>query len=265
MIYLLGDVHGRFDHILPALAGDELPADEPQAAIFLGDIEPQQDFEVAIRPLLEAGIEVWWIPGNHDTDKRVYWDRLEGSMHRSIHGRVVNIQGVKLAGLGGIFRGSIWHPPSEPAFTSYEAFRRANLQGRMRLTKLELCQLQAVPGPMQDLQDLTRSGKELKHMSSIFPDVFHQLCDLEADILVTHEAPSCHPHGFPEIDVMAQQLGVTRAFHGHHHDRLDYRKFDAEFGFQAHGVGFCGVTRLDGQVVRHGEFDKQKAAARGQP
>lgn len=67
MIYLLSDVHGQFDHILPALKKTQA-RDGVQTVIFLGDIEAQKPFEEEIAPLLDAGVDVWFIPGNHDTD-----------------------------------------------------------------------------------------------------------------------------------------------------------------------------------------------------
>ena len=53
MIYLLGDVHQRFNHILSALLPRRV-ADGQQAVIFLGDIECKIPFEEHISPLLKA-------------------------------------------------------------------------------------------------------------------------------------------------------------------------------------------------------------------
>jgi cytosine/adenosine deaminase-related metal-dependent hydrolase len=58
------------------------------------------------------------------------------------------------------------------------------------------------------------------------------LSKLRADILVTHEAPSCHPYGFAAIDALARAMGVVRSFHGHQHDDQSdaYAKYDSEVG-----------------------------------
>lgn len=101
MIYFLGDVHGRLDHVLPAIG----QRGEPANVIFLGDIEAGRPFEEEIRPLIEAGVGVWLIHGNHDTDSQAIWDNLQGSWHRCLDGRVVEIDGVRVEGLGGVFRG----------------------------------------------------------------------------------------------------------------------------------------------------------------
>ena len=52
--------------------------------------------------------------------------------------------------------------------------------------------------------------------------------------------------------------GAVR-FHGHHHDRPDYSASFLELGFQAHAVGFRGITALAGDggvsVIRPGDYD----------
>jgi hypothetical protein len=73
------------------------------------------------------------------------------------------------------------------------------------------------------------------------PDYFG-LVGQRADILVTR-GPSSHPHGFDAIDELGRSLGVSKAFHGHHHDRLDYSSHRERLGFDAFGVGFCGQRR----------------------
>lgn len=100
-----------------------------------------------------------------------------------------------------------------------------------------------------------RDGLSLKHSSSIFPDEYDRLSQLHADVLVTHEAPSVHPHGFDALDELAQAMNVNSTFHGHHHDNLDYSRHWAQLGHKAYGVGFCGITALDGTVIRAGDFD----------
>ena len=48
-------------------------------------------------------------------------------------------------------------------------------------------------------------------------------------------------------DELARRLGVTTSFHGHHHDQLDYSAERTRLGFDAFGVGFCGILDQDGQ------------------
>lgn len=129
-ILFLGDVHGHFDHILPAIRAQQKVGKQVSAVIFLGDIEPQKPFEEEIKPILDTGVEVFWIRGNHDTDTKETWERLQGSMHRCIDGKVVEIDGLRVAGLGGVFRGEIWYPReeklnTEPDYFDYASYCRA--------------------------------------------------------------------------------------------------------------------------------------------
>ena len=94
---------------------------------------------------------------------------------------------------------------------------------------------------------------------SIFPVDGQRLQKLRADILVTHEALSSHPHGFAAVDELANRLGVTMSFHGHRHDLLDYSDQRTQLGFDAFGVGLLGITNQDGRVIRAGEVDAARA------
>lgn len=230
MIYLLGDVHGNFEHVL-----ELVERDRPAAIIFLGDLECQQPLHELVAPIRDLA-DIWWIPGNHDTDSVENYQNLFGSelADRNLSGRVVEIAGVRVAGLGGIFRGEIWSPPAEPNYANYDAYVKKAKGGR-------------------DLE-----GRLRRHWTSIFPSDVAALSGKRADILVTHEAPSCHQHGWAIIDRIAQAARVSAVFHGHHHDNPDYRQFDAALGFRTYGVGFCGVTDDAGNVVESGDFDDMR-------
>ena len=104
-----------------------------------------------------------------------------------------------------------------------------------------------------------RDGLPLKHRSTIFPVDYSNFAGERADILVTHEAPSSHRHGFAAIDELARRLSVTSSFHGHHHDRLDYSGERTRLGFDAFGVGLRGITDQDGRVILVGEIDEARS------
>lgn len=53
--------------------------------------------------------------------------------------------------------------------------------------------------------------------SSLFPSDFQTFAGLTADVLITHEAPDLHEYGFNPITMLAKNLQVRAAFHGHHH------------------------------------------------
>lgn len=270
MIWLLGDVHSHFEHIEQAL---DITKIKPVAVIFLGDLECPIPLEECIEGILKRDVEVYWIIGNHDTDCQENWDNLSSpeSMARRINGKVFSVDGIRVAGLGGVFRGEAWHEGIEggrPSFASYAEYEKAIRNERnlkQRLSRQDLVQMQAVPSRQgaADLLDSYRAGKLLKHRSTIFPDTYEDLAHQKADILVTHEAPSCHPHGFGAIDVLARKMGVKALFHGHQHDCLDYSLTFDPMGFHAHGVGFCGISSWDPmtgrvEVVMPGDFDEAR-------
>jgi predicted phosphodiesterase len=221
-IFFAGDTHGNFEHVI-----DTIQKDPPVALVFLGDLQPPRPLEEELQPILGL-TEIFFIHGNHDTDSDVDYDYLFGSAlaDRNLHGRIVEIAGVKVAGLGGVFRGQTWMPPELAKFETPEDYVAHCGKGNR-----------------------WRGGLSRKHRSSIFPSDIKRLTGLCADILVTHEAPSCHSHGFEVIDNLARALGVTKAFHGHHHDQIDYRIHSERLHFEAYGVGFCGITDQDGNVI----------------
>lgn len=242
MILLCGDNHGRFGHILDAIEFVRASAmGTISDVIFLGDIEAQRPFEIEIAPILALGVEVHWIVGNHDTDSEENWRHLQGSMHRRLDGKVTEIAGLRIAGLGAVFRGQIWYPRdsknadavAEPHFDSFTDFE-ADLRRRQ-------------PPRIAASIDAVKNGTLRKHCSTIFPDVVRSLAAQRADILLTHEAPGYHRHGFDELTRLAQAMGVRMAVHAHHHENLDHG--NEPHGFEAYGVGFCDVAMLDPETL----------------
>ncbi len=231
-----GDPHGEFRHIL--WAAEKLSA---SAVVLLGDLEPARPLHEELAAIAD---KVWFIHGNHDTDSDANWGNVWESAlgDRNLHGRVVTLpDGTRLAGLGGIFRGAVWYPNLP------EAARFRNPQEHDQATAS---------------WDQWREGRARKHWSSIYPDDLDRLADLQADVLITHEAPGYHRDGFGILDTLAQSLGVKVAVHGHHHDRLDSSARWAKQGFKSHGVGLRGITAIDAEgnatVIVLGELDEQR-------
>jgi predicted phosphodiesterase len=193
MILFCGDPHGEFDHII-----QRVQQTKPAAVIMLGDLCLSQPFEQTFASILEL-TDIWFIHGNHDTDEVRYHDHLFACPERNLHGRVVETGGFKIAGLGGIFRSQVWYPPGPPRYTTKQDFITHCGKG-----------------------NLWRGGLPRKHRSSIFPEDIQCFDGLQADILVAHEAPIVHPHGFQAIDDLAQSLRATTIIHGHHHDPFSY-------------------------------------------
>lgn len=245
-ILLCGDPHGHFAHILEATGKLD-----PAAVILLGDMEPEAPLETVLAPLADR---VWWIPGNHDSDRIVDIERTwqSGLADRNLHGRVVRLEdGRRIAGLGNVFRGSVWMPKgpgggagSPPSFDSMRKHARST--------------------PRQDRYD---DGPHFKHWGTIYPEDFERLKRQRADILVTHEASGYHPYGFPVLDELARALGVGLLAHGHLHDARwrfeDHSKVWQSQGFKSVGVGLRGITAVNGdgelEVVVPGELDEASA------
>lgn len=230
-IFFCGDTHGNFDHVIEAVYNHQ-----PDAVILLGDLQAQRPLEVELSDILDK-TDVWFIHGNHDTDSQLDHDNLFESAlsDRNLHGKVVTVAGIRIAGLGGVFRGKIWQPPSPAHHASAVAFLASAGRGNR-----------------------WRNGLPLKQRSTIFPNEYDRLSKMCADVLITHEAPTPHPMGSEALQVLAQKMKATKSFHGHHHDSLDYSAHWKATGVQAFGVGFRGITDLNGVSIKSGEFDVQR-------
>jgi predicted phosphodiesterase len=254
-IWLCGDVHGDLRTLRRALAQ---AAPLPQAIILVGDLDPPEPVGAWLSPVTDLGIDTWFIHGNHETDSDAVFLNMFHSpgAQRNFSGRVVELAGLRVAGLGGVFREEVWYPPTPPHFADYDALYDYWLPRTPRHQRAALPALAALDERPIFNQRLR------KHHSSIFPDVYHRLADQSADVLIVHEAPSCHPNGFEAIDLLAQTMGVRWVVHGHHHDALDYRAHRKALGFEAIGVGFRGITTLAGEIIVSGEFDDRRANLR---
>lgn len=231
-IWFLGDVHGEFKHIARCLLDAK---DKPNWLVFLGDIDIDHvPFREILAPLSRnfPAVKVAFIYGNHDADTYQHWDMLHDCGDAvALHGQVVAMNGVRVAGLGGNFLGRIWSPPANPTFMNKEkAMNRGAYQRR----------------------DGQRPYPSLN--AAIYPDDVERLAGLRADILITHEAPSCHPYGFEALDQLARDMRVVRSFHGHQHDdrSAEYALQRDALGFDALAVGFCGIKNGLGQVIHTG-------------
>lgn len=193
----------------------------------MGDMGLSDPLEVCLKDI-EDLTDIYFIPGNHDYDSQEYYDNLFDSSlsENNLDGKVVEIAGLKIAGLGGVFKGKVWHPD-----TGVKWSRREDL-------------LHFLPS------NVSNGGIRRHHECAIWYEDYEKLADLEADILVTHEAPSCHRHGFDELDLLAEMMGVKRIFHGHHHSHYKAR---LEGGIAVCGAPIQGVVNINGSLVTGGK------------
>lgn len=231
-IWFLGDVHGGFDHIEPALSGAKQSNTFPNWLVFLGDIEIHA---MSLREVLEPlknqhpSLRFGFIHGNHDADSYAHWECLHDCGDAvALHGQVVVLNGVRIGGLGGNFLGRVWAPPSRPKLGS-----KAEVMKR---------------GP-HAWRDGQRPNPKLN--GAIYPADVAALATQRADILITHEAPSCHEYGWKAVDQLARDMGVVRTFHGHTHDDpgLAYTAQSESLGFDARAVDFRRIKNGLGEAI----------------
>ncbi len=163
--------------------------------VLAGDCDCPAPLADIFAPVTAQGWDVRWILGNHDTETAAAFDNLTGAAG-DLGLRACTVDGLRIAGLPGVFKPRVWHPATAepPSFRDRAAF------------------LAALP-PDQHW----RGGLPLWHRDTIFPEDFDRLAVQSCDILVAHEAPSSHPHGFAVIDDLAARMGARLIVHGHHH------------------------------------------------
>lgn len=217
-ILFAGDPHGDFSAVISAVKQHR-----PKAVVLLGDYELKKPFEHYLAEIIDK-TQIWWIPGNHEFEspcyhKNLFYSQLGG---QGLHLKVVEIAGVRIAGLGGIFLGRVWYPPRVPKWKNKQHCLRG-LAEESEVTELPL-----------------------KYHAAIWPDEWAQLKTLKADILVTHEAPKSHRHGFVAIDQLAEAMGVKKIFHGHLHEYYSAR---IRKGIKVVGVRNARVVDLMGNEL----------------
>lgn len=229
MILFAGDPHGSYEHLYPILKQQT----EEVALVILGDLQLTTPDEL---DKLSQYCDIWFIHGNHDSKTVAAFDSIWNSRwkERNIHGKVVEIQGVRIAGLGGVFRGHIWMPPNRPMF----------------FDPIHFCQY-------SPQEKIWRGGVPLRHRSSIFPSDFEVLENEKADILITHEAPKPHFQGFAVINELAKKLGAKKIFHGHHHENFQYNNHNQPC--HIYNIGFRSLADIHGNYLIFGIDDREKS------
>ena len=204
-IIYVGDPHGESTFIR------DMATDKPFSIfVILGDLQFTEE------QLLSFPSNVFWIHGNHDTDKDEYTHAINHP--RNISSKIIDKHSIKIGGLGGIFRQKSWDVRNE----TYNFFSR---QDKIN----SLFKNQTMPR---------------KEASSIYPnDVEKLIACGTSDILVTHEAPyiSRLKGGFRKIDEVAKQLKAKTIIHGHHH--ISYKR--KEKGTTVFGVGLREMLCYD--------------------
>lgn len=214
-VLLAGDTHGAFQHVLSR-------AHDADAVIFMGDQTPMRDLKTELGAVAD---KTWFVLGNHDSDHVEFLRNHKSMLHRCLHCTVEEFGGLRVAGLNGIF------------------VRR--FLGLSNVDPLEeLYSLKPFFHSRQDWSRCRRLGYE--YLTAIFPEDIERMIELQADVLVCHEAPECHRYGFMMLGDLARIMGVKLLIHGHHHERYEAV---IEGGIKVVGLGTPGqidpVTGLD--------------------
>ncbi|ETX26519.1 metallophosphoesterase family protein [Roseivivax isoporae] len=218
-ILFFGDPHGNWDPLYEALE------ERPRAVIVLGDLaeaklDPSgvQRARDAFDAVLDAGAQLAFIVGNHDSGSDELWKLVEDYDQYRIDGRVIDIDGLRIAGLGGVIRARLWPGEGEPRYaTEAELIARTPRQERWR------------------------GGIPQVHRTTIMPWTVKELRLHQADVLITHEAPLPHQHGFGFLNDLALDMSARMIVHGHHHQT--YSEVTDE-GIGVQGVGLARTWRL---------------------
>jgi len=216
-ILFCGDPHGCFANVISAVFKYQ-----PEAVILLGDYNLEAPLEQYLKSIIGLA-QIYWIAGNHDFDSQTEYENLYHSAfaYNNLHLKVINVTGVRIAGLGGIFMGRNWMPGDIPKWDS-----------KVHWLKCKPSNIKKIP---------------LHIEYSIW---YHQLermkKQVRADILVCHEAPSSHQYGYQVIDELAISIGATQIVHGHHH--VYYQDILAN-GIRVTGASIGGVVNLKGEQL----------------
>jgi predicted phosphodiesterase len=236
-LIFIGDIHQNWHHVERGLSALPSP---PAAAILLGDMECTAPLDRLAAPLLDRGIAVHWIHGNHDYDGGTeMWLNLVDAARNprtargALHGRVTEIAGLRVAGLGGTFESQVWSGAAAPRVR-----RRADLPAALAATRPDLGSVQAA------------ASARILGATAIWPEDVDALASQQADVLVTHEAPSSHPAGVPALDALARAMGAWLIVHGHHHVTSHATAGD---GLRVVGAGDAWAVTADGSVAWRGE------------
>ena len=227
-VIVLGDTHGDHKHVIELAR-----LYEPDAMIHVGDFDLEEPFHDAFRAVLDI-CPLYFVPGNHDFDNVAYYDHLfDNTTELNLHGRVVNVQGLRIAGLGGNFQSRIWYPPDVEA------------RVKNRREFLALC----------GKGNWWRGGLPLKRRGAIWPEEVDDLAKKYADLLVTHEAPGCHRYGFDALTALGHRLGARALYHGHVHVHYDYGP--DKCGLSVHGIALGAAVDLRGTIMHWGRQSRR--------
>ncbi|NTF17004.1 metallophosphoesterase [Agrobacterium rubi] len=259
---IFGDTHCDFTAIEEA--AQEIDPAYPPVCIFVGDFGfadrdesnweeglrrddlPLKDVrkpDEILRPLTELGCRILHVRGNHDFQDAHHYESVVASralMGGNLHCKVVEIEGVRIAGLEGIFGGP-WLPRDGKVVSHTREHWLANNRSYRNGNRWHpaVDRLQGIP-----------PGLQVGHRKYIWPEDVEYMRGLEADVLVTHEPPlsGAATQGFQVINDLACDMGAKVVIHGHIH--TPYEAVTSE-GIEVNSIEIKSWIRLDLGQYRH--------------
>jgi predicted phosphodiesterase len=197
-IWAMGDPHGVWSPLEKAFTTIS-PERRPAALVLLGDCELDLPLKTKLGFIVGAGVELYYIIGNHDADHERQYDFLVNDHpDGNLHAKAVSVGTGTIAGLGGVFRGRVWFPRD-----------RADSEAKFMTRSAHLATLPR--------NHRYKGGLPMSARASIYPEDIETLSGLRGDILFCHEAPKSHQKGFMAIDTVAKDR-YRMVVHGHHHE-----------------------------------------------
>ncbi len=109
-ILFAGDPHGCFANVISAVFKYQ-----PKAVVLLGDYNLKMPLEQYLQAII-GRCQIYWIPGNHDFNSVTEYENLYHSAlsDHNLHLKVMEVEGLRIVGLGGVFMGRNWRPSDLP-------------------------------------------------------------------------------------------------------------------------------------------------------
>lgn len=215
-----GDPHGEWRPLR-----ETLRTESPDAVILLGDCDLHRPLSDELGDTLPSPDRLFFILGNHEADRQCFYDHLISAAPATNHlnAKVVDIAGVRIAGLSGTFDQHIWHPDlneGEPFFrTREDALWNLHAKGRRSGLKLPL-----------------------RYKVAVWYEDYETLFAESCDVLVLHDAPPPHRYGHAAFADLAEAMGARLIVHGHHHERYE--------DVTSSGIQVIGLGKADPKPIR---------------
>ena len=214
-----GDPHGEWRPLLETLQGHS-----PDAVVLLGDCDLHRALSDELGDGLPSPERLFFILGNHEADRQCFYDNVLSAAPSSNHlnAKVVEVGGVRIAGLSGTFDQHVWHPDLNDGEPFYRT--RAEMLWHLRAKQRADTEL------------------PLRYKVAVWYEDYEALFAESCDVLVLHDAPPPHRYGHAVLDDLAEAMDARLIVHGHHHERYESKTYS--------GIRVLGLGKADPEWIR---------------